>query len=393
MFPICYNLSVMNLFDKLKIKSTSTIALLLFTPFTASWSKTSPDFTLEKSKLSVSPGGAAIVRIQTFIPDKNHIYVSHKGPSFNILTDFSTKSPGWAIEVTKRPKTETYEQDLILRGKGLKQSAGSYELQIYETQGRQASSFTHNVELVIRTQMCNSKTNVCYRPKTKIKTLKINIKGKKLSKKAARSTSQKLGKSSGINWIFSYDEAIKKAKATGQNIFVVITAPEWCGFCKVLDRNVFSKAKVAEVLNAKFIPLRILDTNPDNEKFQYTGFPTMFLFDAKGEKIKEVYNRKQQTFLGEIAEYELKPGSPVKEDIKEEIFNYQVNSAGTFTRKGRTWTRNEKGKKTVYREEKRDEGYIILLQQDSGEYLALPIEKGTGYEYKNGKWVEAFEFN
>ena len=231
-------------------------------------------------------------------------------------------------------------------------------------------------------------------PQNKDKNAKNKHKRKKLSKKAARSTSQKLGQSSGINWIFSYDEAIKKAKATGQNIFVVITAPDWCGFCKVLDRNVFSKAKVAEVLNAKFIPCASWTPTPITKKsFNILVFPTMFLFDAKGEKIKEVYNRKQQTFLGEIAEYELKPGSPVKEDIKEEIFNYQVNSAGTFTRKGRTWTRNEKGKKTIYREEKRDEGYIILLQQDSGEYLALPIEKGTGYEYKNGKWVEAFEFN
>jgi thioredoxin 1 len=384
---------VIKLCDHLKMKSFSGIVLLLLIPFVPSWSKTAPKFSLEKSRLTVTPGGATKVRIRTFIPDKNHIYVEHTGPSFNILTNFSANTPGWVVEIAKRPKSERYEQDLILRGKGLKQSAGNYELLIYETQGRQASAITHNVELVIRTQMCNSKTNICYRPKTMTKTLKINVSGAKLSKKSRSSSSQKLSQSSGINWIFNYDEAMNKAKETGQNIFVVITAPSWCGYCKVLDKNVFSKAKVADVLNKKFIPLRILDTNPDNEKFQYSGFPTMFLFDAKGAKIKEVYNRKQQTFLGEIAGHELKPGSPINNEVKEEIFEYQVNSQGTFNRKGKVWTRIENGRETSYKEESRDESYIILLDQDSGEYLALPIEKGTGYEFKNGKWVEAFQFN
>lgn len=352
-----------------------------------------PQFELQNDRLTITPGGTTELYINTYIPDKNHIYLDHIGPSFNILTSFSTTSEGWIIEAKRLPAGEKYEQDLILRGKGRDVIAGRYTLAVYETKGREAASKPQTVEIVIRTQMCNSKTNICYRPKTIKKSLQVQITGsrKNISTKKFRSLGS--AGTNSVEWILDYSEAFAKAKSTGQHVFVVITAPSWCGYCKVLDRNVFSKEQVAKTLNSKFIPLRILDTNPDNEKFQYSGYPTMFLYDSKGAMVKEVYNRKQQPFLSELAEYERQAGTSSNEEpSSNETMTYSRSMSGKFVREGKEWFRIEKDEKVAYSEDSRDENYIILIEKESGQFIALPIAGGTGYKFVDGQWVEAFRF-
>lgn len=80
-----------------------------------------------------------------------------------------------------------------------------------------------------------------------------------------------------VAWIQRHAQALDQARSSGRNILVVITAPSWCGYCRQLEARVFSKDAVAQTLNNKFVPLQILDTNNDRKKFNFDGYPTMFV--------------------------------------------------------------------------------------------------------------------
>ncbi|MBI9101607.1 MAG: thioredoxin family protein [Spirochaetales bacterium] len=87
-----------------------------------------------------------------------------------------------------------------------------------------------------------------------------------------------------VEWRTNYDDALGEASITRQNIFVIITAPSWCGPCQYMEENVFPVSSVVEALNARFIPLQVLDevngrSNPDLQNFDFIGFPTYLVMD------------------------------------------------------------------------------------------------------------------
>ena len=53
-----------------------------------------------------------------------------------------------------------------------------------------------------------------------------------------------------------WSEALELAKASGKPIFLDAYT-DWCGWCKVMDRETFSNAKVAEVMNASFVCVKM----------------------------------------------------------------------------------------------------------------------------------------
>ena len=196
------------------------------------------DFELEarSGNMEIAPGGSSTINLDLKLPEGHHIYLRHAtSMSFNIVTSFSIpEDQGFGVEIESAPEGEKYDTDYILRGKGRNQTSGSYKLTIFEQKGRESGARTYAVPLIIKSQMCNSKTNICYKPQEFKKLLRIKVTGKKQSV-TFRSTSS-------INWVTSYDEAFKKAKSSGKNVFVVITAPDWCGYCRYLERDVFSKS-------------------------------------------------------------------------------------------------------------------------------------------------------
>jgi thioredoxin-related protein len=57
-----------------------------------------------------------------------------------------------------------------------------------------------------------------------------------------------------VAWM-TFAEAVEKSKTTKRPIFIDVFT-DWCGWCKVMDKNTFSDPKVASLLNEKFYAVK-----------------------------------------------------------------------------------------------------------------------------------------
>lgn len=57
-----------------------------------------------------------------------------------------------------------------------------------------------------------------------------------------------------VKWL-TFEEAVEKSKTEKRKIFIDVYT-DWCGWCKVMDKNTFSEAKVASLLNENFYPVK-----------------------------------------------------------------------------------------------------------------------------------------
>lgn len=113
-----------------------------------------------------------------------------------------------------------------------------------------------------------------------------------------------------LGWNEGYDMAKKKNK-----IAVVDIYTDWCGWCKVMDRETFTKTEVIDLINKEFVPVKF---NPEVQGATYTfngkqysgqelaaiisnnqlsGFPsTVFYFPKTNEFKMEVGYKNPQAF-------------------------------------------------------------------------------------------------
>lgn len=89
----------------------------------------------------------------------------------------------------------------------------------------------------------------------------------------------------------SWREILKKAKAEKKVIFLDAYA-SWCGPCKLLQKNVFTKKAVGDFYNEKFINVKM-----DMEKgegpalsqvYPLEVYPTLLFIDGNGRVLKKV---------------------------------------------------------------------------------------------------------
>lgn len=89
----------------------------------------------------------------------------------------------------------------------------------------------------------------------------------------------------------SWAEILKKAKAEKKVIFFDAYTT-WCGPCKMLQKNVFTRVDVAEVFNKKFINVKFDMESGEGpmlaEKYPLQGYPTLFFIDPDGKVVKEL---------------------------------------------------------------------------------------------------------
>jgi len=88
-------------------------------------------------------------------------------------------------------------------------------------------------------------------------------------------------------WYSSLEEAKKIAASTNKKIFVDFMA-EWCGPCKMLDKEVFQTEKFKK-LSSKFVFLKIdVDKQPDVSKtYNIEAMPTQMVLNADGSVLKK----------------------------------------------------------------------------------------------------------
>jgi thioredoxin-related protein len=108
-----------------------------------------------------------------------------------------------------------------------------------------------------------------------------------------------------VNWV-TLAQAQQLARDNAKPIFIDFTA-EWCGWCKVMDRNTFSDAEVASFMNENFYAVRLdydskekldffgeqMTARELGTKYRVPGLPTILLLSSDSKKSKKLVGYKQ----------------------------------------------------------------------------------------------------
>ena len=73
-----------------------------------------------------------------------------------------------------------------------------------------------------------------------------------------------------VHWI-TFEEAVKKSKVEKRKIFIDVYT-DWCGWCKVMDKNTFSDPKVVKLLNEKFYAVKFNAEQKEDVVFNGTTY-------------------------------------------------------------------------------------------------------------------------
>jgi thioredoxin-related protein len=68
-----------------------------------------------------------------------------------------------------------------------------------------------------------------------------------------------------VKWM-TFEEAVEKSKSEKRKIFIDVYT-DWCGWCKVMDKNTFSEPKIAKILNEEFYPVKFDAEQRENVVF------------------------------------------------------------------------------------------------------------------------------
>jgi thioredoxin-related protein len=99
-------------------------------------------------------------------------------------------------------------------------------------------------------------------------------------------------------WLTSYEQAQKEAQAKHRLLLMDFTGSDWCGWCIMLDKEVFSKPEFKEYANNNLVLLELdfprgkkmpAETVAQNErllmKYGIQGFPTVVVFNSDGKPL------------------------------------------------------------------------------------------------------------
>lgn len=65
-----------------------------------------------------------------------------------------------------------------------------------------------------------------------------------------------------VNWVTDVETGLQQANASGRLVLLKFTA-DWCGYCKKMERETFTKPAVASLVNQQFVPVLV-----DADKYQ-----------------------------------------------------------------------------------------------------------------------------
>ncbi len=89
----------------------------------------------------------------------------------------------------------------------------------------------------------------------------------------------------------SLSEAVEQAQNENKLVFVDVYA-EWCGPCKMLDKNIFPDETLGNKMNASFVSIKLDGDLEENwgvrESFGITAYPTMLMIDPASGKNRKI---------------------------------------------------------------------------------------------------------
>jgi thiol-disulfide isomerase/thioredoxin len=128
----------------------------------------------------------------------------------------------------------------------------------------------------------------------------------------AQQTKESEGAKKEIAWAKDYKQAVEQARKSGKLIMVDFYT-DWCGWCKVLDKETYTDPAVIKLADSSFVSLKL---NAEKEgiahaqRYAVNGFPTILFLDAAKlpDPDKEVKGKAGEgEVAGKIVGFE-KPG-------------------------------------------------------------------------------------
>src|SRR5271170_3695118 len=100
------------------------------------------------------------------------------------------------------------------------------------------------------------------------------------------------------DWTTDYKAALVQAKAQNKLVLLDFTGSDWCGYCKLLDKEVFTKDAFKDFADKNYILVTVDFPNqkqlPDDVKsqndalgkqFKVDGYPTLIVLDPDGKEL------------------------------------------------------------------------------------------------------------
>jgi thioredoxin-related protein len=91
--------------------------------------------------------------------------------------------------------------------------------------------------------------------------------------------------------VTSWQQALDRAKEEKKYLFVDAYT-DWCGWCKVMDKNTFTNDEVGDRMNEKFVSVKIeMETDWGIDvamKYGVRGFPTFLVFSPEGVLVQRI---------------------------------------------------------------------------------------------------------
>ena len=119
-----------------------------------------------------------------------------------------------------------------------------------------------------------------------------------------RSTAEETPKASAsakTGWLTNYAEAQQEAKSQHKLLLMDFTGSDWCGWCIMLEKEIFSKPEFKEYASKnlvlfeadfprrKELPAETVEQNQSLAmKYQIQGFPTIVVLDSSGKELAQL---------------------------------------------------------------------------------------------------------
>lgn len=100
------------------------------------------------------------------------------------------------------------------------------------------------------------------------------------------------------DWTTDYKAALAQAKTEKKLVLLDFTGSDWCGYCKLLDKEVFTQASFKDFADKNYIEVTVdfprSKTLPDDVKqqndalgnqFKIEGYPTLIVLNADGTEL------------------------------------------------------------------------------------------------------------
>ncbi len=152
-----------------------------------------------------------------------------------------------------------------------------------------------------------------------------------------------------VNWL-TFEQAIEKSKTEKRKFFIDVYT-DWCGWCKVMDKNTFSDPEVARMLNEKFYPVKFNAEQKEEISFRGQTFKYVETGRSGYHELAAALLNNQLSYPTVVfVDEEFTSVSPLPGYRKpDEFHKFATYFAGDYSKKGQnSWKEFEKSYKSPY---------------------------------------------